>query len=56
MNISKLHNLPAVEKIKIIEAIWHETELKETEEKYLTGDIEVLDWQLAKKQLRSQFE
>ena len=71
MNITELHNLPAVEKLKIIEALWgdlagdesslpnlawHEAGLKETEEKYLTGDIEVLDWQLAKKQLRSQFE
>ena len=71
MNITELHNLPAVEKLKIIEALWgdladdesslpnlawHETELKETEEKYLTGSIEVLDWQLAKKELRSRFE
>jgi len=35
---------------------WHETELKETEEKFLAGSIEVLDWQQAKKELRSQFE
>ena len=71
MNITELHNLPAVEKLKIIEALWgdladdenslpnpawHETELKETEEKYLAGCIEVLDWQLAKKELRSRFE
>ena len=71
MNITELHNLPAVEKLKIIEALWgdladdenslpnpawHETELKETEEKYLAGCIEVLDWRLAKKELRSRFE
>jgi hypothetical protein len=71
MSISKLHNLPAVEKLKIIEALWgdladdesnlpnlawHETELKETEEKYLAESIEVVDWQLAKKKLRSRFE
>jgi len=71
MNINELHNLSAVEKLKIIEALWedlvsdesslpnmawHETALKETEEKFLDGDIEVLDWQQAKKELRSQFE
>ncbi|MFZ2450129.1 MAG: addiction module protein [Methylovulum miyakonense] len=71
MNITELHNLPAIEKLKLIEALcgdlvsdesnlpnlsWHETELKETEEKFLAGDIEVLDWQDAKKALRSQFE
>lgn len=71
MNITELHNLPAVEKLKIIEALWgdlvgdescipslswHETELKETEEKYQTGSLDVLDWQQAKKELRSQFE
>ncbi|MDP3335064.1 MAG: addiction module protein [Methylococcaceae bacterium] len=71
MNINELHNLSAIEKLKIIEALWedlvsdesslpnmawHETELKETEDKFLDGDIEVLDWQQAKKELRSQFE
>jgi hypothetical protein len=71
MNITKLHNLSVVEKFKIIEALWgdlvgdesslpnlswHETELKEAEEKYLAGSIKVLDWQEAKKELRSQFE
>ena len=71
MNITELHNLSAVEKLKIIEELWgdlvvdessfpslswHETELKETEEKFQAGGIEVLDWQQAKKELRSQFE
>ena len=71
MNITELHNLPALEKLKIIKALWgdlvanesslpnlawHETELQETEEKYLSGSIEVLNWQQAKKELRSQFE
>jgi hypothetical protein len=66
MNITKLHNLPAVLKLKIIEALkgdlvddesslpnpaWHETELKETEEKFQAGSLEVLDWQQAKKEL-----
>ena len=71
MNITELHKLPALEKFKIIEALWgdligdesslpnlawHKTELKETEEKYLSGSIDVLDWQQAKKELLSQFE
>ena len=71
MSITELHKLPSVEKLKIIEALWgdlvsdenslpslfwHETELKETEEKFLAGGIEILDWQQAKKELRSQFE
>lgn len=71
MNIAELHNLSAVEKLKIIEALWgdligdenslpnlawHEIELKETEEKLKAGSIDVLDWQQAKKELRSQFE
>ena len=66
MNITELHNLPAVLKLKIIEALkgdlvddesslpnpaWHETELKETEEKFQAGSIEVLDWQQAKIEL-----
>jgi len=68
MSIEELHKLSAVEKLKIIEALWgdlvgdeddlsspswHETELIKTEKKFLSGDIEVLDWQQAKKELRS---
>ncbi len=71
MSIEELHKLSAVEKLKIIEALWgdlvgdednlsspswHETELMKTEKKFLSGDIEVLDWQQAKKVLRSQCE
>jgi len=71
MSIAELHKLSAVEKLKIIEALWgdlvgdednlpsrswHETELIETEKNFLSGDIEVLDWQQVKKELRSQFE
>jgi len=59
MNLTERHNLSAVEKLKIIEALWgdlvadesglpglsgHETEFKETEEKFLAGQLEVLDW------------
>ena len=71
MSITELHKLPAIEKLKIIEVLWgdlvsnednlpqlpwHEAKLKDTEEKFLAGNIEVLDWQQAKKELRSQFE
>lgn len=71
MNIAELHKLSAVEKLRIIEVLWgdlagdedslpnlawHETELIETENKFLSGDVEILDWQQAKKELRSQFE
>jgi len=71
MSIEELHKLSAVEKLKIIEALWgdlvgdednlsspswHETELIKTEKKFLSGDNEVLDWQQAKKALRSRFE
>ena len=71
MSIEELHKLSSVEKLKIIEALWgdlardednlsspswHETELIETEKEFLSGDIEVLDWQQAKKELRSRFE
>ncbi|MDT4288840.1 addiction module protein [Methylomonas sp. MO1] len=71
MNITELHQLPAIEKLKIIEALWndlaedetslpplawHEVELKQTEAGFLVGDIEAVDWRQAKKELRSQFE
>ncbi|MCK9634838.1 MAG: addiction module protein [Methylobacter tundripaludum] len=71
MSIEELHKLSSVEKLKIIEALWgdlvgdednlsspswHETELIETEKQFLSGDNEVLDWQKAKKALRSRFE
>jgi hypothetical protein len=71
MNLIELHNLSAAEKLKIIEALWgdllgggnslpnlawHETKLKETEQKILAANIEVLDWQQVKNELRSQFE
>ncbi|MCX7093534.1 MAG: addiction module protein [Methylobacter sp.] len=71
MSIAELHKLSSVEKLKIIEALWgdlasdednlsspswHETELIATEKEFLSGGIEALDWQQAKKELRSQFE
>ncbi len=67
VNIIEIHNLPAIAKLKIFETLlgglvgnesslpnlaWDETELNETEEKFLAGSIEALDWQQAKKELR----
>jgi hypothetical protein len=71
MNITELHQLSPKEKLQIIESLWgdlvsnesslpdlswHETELKATEDKLLAGEVDVLDWQQAKKELRSRFE
>ncbi len=71
MSIAELRKLPALEKLKIIEALWgdlagdedalespawHEEELKGTEADYAAGRIEALDWEDAKKELRKQFE
>ena len=71
MNIAELHKLPSIEKLKIIELLWidleadesnlsdffwHESELKETETAFLAGNIKVVDWSQAKKELRGHFE
>jgi hypothetical protein len=71
MSITELHQLTAIEKLKIIEALWgdlagdeaslpplswHETELNETEKKFQASGVQIVDWQQAKKELRSQFE
>lgn len=71
MTLAELHQLPAIEKLKIIEALWgdlvneeamlpapawHAAELKQTEAAYLAGTVEIVDWELAKKELRSRFE
>lgn len=70
MSIAELRLLPADEKLRIIETLWsdlagqdedvqlpewHEHQLKETEAAFLTGQVEVLDWSEAKKELRSRF-
>ena len=71
LNMVELHSLPALDKLKLIEALWgdlandensipnltwHQEELLKTEEMYTNGSIEAVDWQQAKKELRSQFE
>ncbi|MGC3991862.1 MAG: addiction module protein [Chthoniobacteraceae bacterium] len=71
MSIAELRKLPSDEKLRIIEILWgdlaadeadfqspawHENELRKTESELAAGRVEVLDWEEAKKQLRSQFE
>ena len=71
MNIVELRKLPPDEKLKIIEILWediaadgesvespdwHAHELRKTDADLAAGKIEVLDWEEAKKELRTQFE
>lgn len=71
MSIAELRKLPADEKLKILEVLWsdlaadedsfespswHDGELRQTEKDFDNGNVEVLDWEDAKKELRSQFE
>jgi len=71
MSIDVLRKLPPSEKLKIIEVLWgdlaaeeelfespawHEEELKKTEGEYASGQLEVIDWEEAKRELRKRFE
>ncbi|MDA3872684.1 MAG: addiction module protein [Kiritimatiellae bacterium] len=71
MTTAELHQLPNLEKLKIIEALWsdlvqddvslpspawHQDELRKTEEDYKTGKIASIDWVNAKKQIRAKVE
>ena len=71
MSIAELRKLPRDEKLKIIETLWsdlaadeqsfespawHADELRKTEADLAAGRIEVLDWEVAKKELRERFE
>jgi len=71
MTVAELRLLPAPEKLRIIEALWadlaadadsfespawHREELLKTEAAMTAGNVEVLDWQAAKKELRARFE
>ena len=71
MSIAELRKLPAIEKLKIIEALWsdlsadeesfvspawHKEALRTTEADFEAGRIEVLDWEDAKKELRKRTE
>ena len=71
MSTAELRKLSPSEKLKIIETLWadlaaddesfpspawHEKELQKTEADLAAGRIEVLDWEDAKKELRTRFE
>lgn len=71
MSIAELRKLPNAEKLRIVEALWsdlvenpenfkspswHAEALRETERKYARGEIEAIDWEAAKKELRKRFE
>lgn len=71
MTVAELRQLPSSEKLKIIETLWadlaadsisfespawHGKELRKTEVALAAGQIKVLDWQAAKKELRARFE
>ena len=71
MSIAELHQLPDLEKLKIIEALWsdlaqnaakfdspswHEQELRKTEMEFRVGRVASMDWEEAKKSLRSAWE
>lgn len=71
MSIAELRKLPAEEKLRILELLWgdlasdedafespswHEAELRKTDADFKAGKLEILDWEDAKKALRSQFE
>jgi hypothetical protein len=71
VSIAELRQLPPEEKLKIIETlwgdlatdeasfsspIWHGDKLKSTEAEFAAGQIEVMAWAEAKKELRQRFE
>jgi hypothetical protein len=71
MSIAELRTLPRDEKLKIIETLWsdlvaddesfespgwHVQELRKTEADLAAGRVEVLDWDVAKQELRKRFE
>jgi hypothetical protein len=64
MSIAELRKLPADEKLRIIEALWADLAADEEasvspdwhEAEFAAGKVEVLDWEVAKKELRQRFE
>lgn len=71
MSIAELRKLPNDEKLKIIEVLWsdlaaadeefaspawHAEELRKTEAGFAAGQIEVVEWEEAKRELRKRFE
>jgi len=69
--LETIHELPDIEKIKIMEFLWeeltlddknylspqwHQEELKKTEQRFSDGKEELIDWKTAKQLLRNEFE
>ena len=70
-DIMAIKQLSRQEKLQVMEALWedlsqedhsvespawHESQLKETEQKVQAGTEDILDWSAAKKELRKRFE
>jgi hypothetical protein len=71
MTIEAVRQLPRSEKLRLMETLWqelsrpdneyespawHAKELAETEQRVAEGKEQVMEWEAAKKKLRSQFE
>lgn len=69
--LQSIHELPKMEKIKVMEFLWeeltldekeyaspkwHKDELKETEKRMAEGKEEMIDWSEAKRLLRKEFK
>jgi len=69
--LQSIHELPKIEKIKMMEFLWaeltmdekeffspswHEDELKETEKRMAEGREKLIDWSEAKRLLRAEFK
>ena len=69
--LQEIKRLSHIEKLKVMEALWkdlsdeeeqydspawHEDALKETENRMNSGIEEIVDWDIAKKNLRKKFE
>ena len=70
-DILAIKKLSRAEKLRVMEALWedlcredqsiqspawHESVLRETEERVQTGQEKILDWKVAKRELRKRFE
>ena len=70
-DIMAIKQLTREEKLQVMEAIWedlshedqlvqspawHESQLRETEQRIQSGKEQILDWKEAKKELRKRFE
>ena len=71
MSITEIRQLPRIEKLKLMEALWadlsaddgsfespawHVEALRKTDESFSAGREELVDWAEAKKRLRNAFE